>query len=657
MTSKLIRGAMASTGLLALAGAAQATPLQVLRNNALVTVDSATPATSVSSVSVTGIGAGQSLVGFDYRPANPRLLYGVSNTGQIYAMNGRTGQATAIGAPIGAAATPAGAGVGIDFNPTVDRIRFVTTGGTDLRLNQVTGALAATDGRTMYAGIDANAGQVPTIAGSAYTNNVAGATTTTLYDIDTRGGVGAARLVTQGNAAGVSPNTGILFTVGSTGVASTSAVGFDIGRDGLAYATLTNPTNGVTSLYTINLATGAATLVGALSGNTTYSGLAVQLASFQSMGATANQAGVGAVLDNFTGIPNDGTLALFNGIDSFTGQSAAQSALLQSLTPAAFTDLPLMSLNAVEGQENTLLRYTRDLRGQATMPDGSTATLDDAGRIGAWLTGGSRFGITDAATDRTRTQFDEYHFIGGADFRLTPTIAFGGFGGYSSTNASFAIGNAAKGDLQSWFGGVYGTAAVGPFYVDGWGSYTDLDWRLYRNLAFGAYSGSTFARTDGRVWAAGASTGLSFSLAHFEIEPFATVRFADVKIDGFTETPGAVFALAVGDIEDKSLRSNVGARIGSKFEIAGATVRPQLRGGWFHDFWAGRGTMTAAFQKPGIGSPFSFQPTAFSDDYWNAGAALTIAGNGPLSMYSDFDYQGDSERRFYTFSIGARLAF
>ena len=183
MMSKLTKGALASTALVCAGGGAHAASLQVLRNNALVSVDSAAPATATSTVALSGIGSGQSIAGIDYRPANPRLLYGVSNTGQVYAINGFTGAATAVGTGVAAAATPAGAGVGVDFNPTVDRIRLVTTTGTDLRLNPTTGALAATDGAPMYAGIDANAGQAPTIAGSAYTNNAAGATTSRLYEI------------------------------------------------------------------------------------------------------------------------------------------------------------------------------------------------------------------------------------------------------------------------------------------------------------------------------------------------------------------------------------------------------------------------------------------------------------------------------------------
>lgn len=655
MARSILRGTAVAA--LAIGSAAHAVPLQVLNGaGQLVTVDSASPGTAASTVAITGIGAGQTIKGVDYRPANPRLLYGISNTGQLYAINGRTGASTAVGTPVAAAATAAGVGVGFDFNPTVDRIRFVTTGGTDLRLNPINGTLAATDGAVAYAGIDANAGQVPFVAGSAYTNSSPVGATTTLYNIDTRNGTAAARLVTQGNA-NVSPNTGILFTVGSTGVTTTGAVGFDIGQGNAAYATLTNPTTGVTSLYTVNLATGTATLVGALAGNTTYSALAVELASFQSMGITANQQAVGAVLDGFTGIPNDGTLALFAGIDSFAGQASTQAALLQALTPAVYSDLPYLSLNAVESQEQTVLRYARNLRGEATLPDGTATTLDSGGRVGVWLNGGSRFGKTDPATDRYRTQFDEYHFMGGVDYRIMPKIAAGVYGGYSNTNASLTVADRGKGDLESWFAGAYGTAAVGPVYIDAWGSYTDLDWRLYRTLQFGSYVGSTYARTDGRVWAAGAATGLSFDVGPLEIEPYAAIRFADVRIDAFNETTGAAFALAVGDIKDKSLRGNVGARVGAKFEVDQAIVRPQLRAGWYNEFWNGRRQINAAFQQPGITSGFGFQPNNFSKQYWNFGGTLDIAGKGPISAYGDFDYQGDKERQFYTMSVGVRYKF
>ena len=85
---------------------------------------------------------------------------------------------------------------------------------------------------------------------------------TTLYGIDT----GAAQLVLQGTIDGTtSPNSGQVTAVGPLGVPvlSNSDAGLDISSSGTAYAALTAP-SGVSSVYTVNLSTGAATLVGDL---------------------------------------------------------------------------------------------------------------------------------------------------------------------------------------------------------------------------------------------------------------------------------------------------------------------------------------------------------------------------------------------------------
>ncbi len=647
----LTLAATAMAGLM-VASAAQAQTVQTVRGgNTLVTVNSSTPGTVTRTVTITGLGQGQTIAGIDYRPANGRILYAISNVGQIYAINPRTGVATAVGTP----PLPTISGVGFDFNPTVDRIRIVTQIRQNARANPDTGALAATDGTLAYAPTDPNARAIPTVAGAAYTNNFAGATTTTLYVLDTRGALAPVTLAIQGLGA-VSPNSGQLFTVGSTGVVSLGSVGFDIARTGEAFATFTDPVTRITSLYRINLSTGAATLLGAISGNTTYEGLAVALASFSSMGNTANQAAVGAALDEFTGIPTGDTLALLNAIDNVAGTDGAQSAALQALSPAAYSNLPDISLNAVEVAETNVLRYVRDLRGTATMPDGTTATLDDAGRVGAWLVGGARIGNYDADVDRPRAETGEVHVLGGLDYRFGPAIALGVFGGYSDTDARLTRGSQ-QSKLKSLFIGGYGTASIGPAYVDAWGSYTDLDWDLQRSIAIGSFSTSPAAQTQGRIYAGGASTGLSFSFGGLEIEPFAAIRYANVEIDGFTET-GSVAALSVGNLDRESLRTNLGARIGAKFEVAGATVRPQVRGSWYHEFEDDPQLIVANFTNSGVSTaPFNFVTTPLSPDYFNAGAAFTISGNGPLSVVADYDAQFDDDREIHSFTLGARLAF
>ena len=225
----------------------------------LIAVDTGAPATALSTVTL-AVPAGQTLVGIDERPANGRL-YAISDTGQLYLVSTTSGALTAIGAPVALSGTA----TGLDVNPVPDRVRVLTSTGKSYRLNPDSGALAATDTDPAYSG----GTPTPALVGAAYTNPYAGTATTTLYDLD----AGTDSLVRQGGPDGSpSPNGGALTVVGALGVDATSTSGFDIGSDGVAFASV-----GGTTLATVNLATGAARTVGTVAGGETVVGLALLL--------------------------------------------------------------------------------------------------------------------------------------------------------------------------------------------------------------------------------------------------------------------------------------------------------------------------------------------------------------------------------------------
>ena len=240
----------------------------------LVTFDSATPGTISSSVAITGLQAGETLLGIDRRPANG-LVYGLGSTSRLYTINTTTGVATAVSAtPFAPALT--GTAFGFDFNPVPDRIRVVSTDASNFRLNPNDGTLAGTDTPLSYAAGDSGAGFAPRVVGSAYTNNVNGAAVTTLFGIDSARDV----LVEQGGPGGTpSPNGGVLTSIGAgLGFNTSDLVGFDVsGVSGIAFASLTSPTGGASQLFTINLNTGTATLVGTIGSGLTLTGLAANV--------------------------------------------------------------------------------------------------------------------------------------------------------------------------------------------------------------------------------------------------------------------------------------------------------------------------------------------------------------------------------------------
>lgn len=207
-------------------------------------------------VALKGLASGERIVGLDVRPAG-RQLVAVTNQNRLYSVSRSKRTATAIGA---ATFMPAlsGTSFGFDFNPTVDRIRLVSNSGQNLRMNPETGAVAMADKPLAYKAGDPGAGMTPAALGSAYTNNVRGATTTTLYDVDTARDT----LVIQ-----APPNDGVLTTVGALGINLAGPLGFDISaRDGAAYVLARRSGAPRPRLFRINLMTGKAKQIGVVSG-------------------------------------------------------------------------------------------------------------------------------------------------------------------------------------------------------------------------------------------------------------------------------------------------------------------------------------------------------------------------------------------------------
>ena len=232
--------------------------------NELVTFSVGSPGTVSSTRAITGLQSGEDLVGIDVRPATGEL-YAVGSTSRLYVVDPATGVATQRGSVLTTALS--GTAFGVDFNPTVDRLRVVSNTGQNLRINPTTGETLV-DGALAYATTDAGAGTAPRVAAAGYTNSFAGSTTTSLFDVDT-----ARDALVQQNPA----NAGTLSTIGALGVAvsDTATVGIDIaGAGNAAFAVFTVDGSSVPSLYRVSLTTGAATSLGAL-GNVTIEDLTI----------------------------------------------------------------------------------------------------------------------------------------------------------------------------------------------------------------------------------------------------------------------------------------------------------------------------------------------------------------------------------------------
>ena len=218
---------------------------------------------------IKGLSGDDRLVGIDYRPATGDL-YGLGNNGGVYVVNDGNGRVM-LKSRLNVALS--GTSFGVDFNPTVDRLRIISDTGQNLADN------VDANNDTVTNTTLSNPGPPPATAlgvtGAAYTNNDADPNTaTTLFDIDST----LDQTVIQSR-----PNSGQLAPTGKLGVDTGPSVGADIYstvRGGTTvrvqgFASLT--VNGQSGFYSVNLLQGRADSRGSFAPRNAVTGIAVPL--------------------------------------------------------------------------------------------------------------------------------------------------------------------------------------------------------------------------------------------------------------------------------------------------------------------------------------------------------------------------------------------
>jgi hypothetical protein len=262
----------------------------VTGTNKVLTFASDSPGNLRTVAPISGLQAGEKIVGIDVRPRNGRL-YALGSTSRLYLLSTQTGAATLVG---GGPFSPAlsGTGFGFDFNPVSDRARINSDTRQNLRLDPGDSTAAAL-GQLTYKTGDANAAAIPSVAGLAYSNPVNTATSTQLYAIDTTKDVLAiedapATPTTPPTTPPTDPTpTGVLTTVGPLGVDAQGPLGFDITQAGKAYATFKPVGGDRVKLYSVTPTSGKATPEGTQPEIGTHA-VADDLTSLAVIGGVAN---------------------------------------------------------------------------------------------------------------------------------------------------------------------------------------------------------------------------------------------------------------------------------------------------------------------------------------------------------------------------------
>lgn len=384
--------------------------------NGIAAFATAFPQGIEAPLALAGVTAGDTIVSIDRRPQNG-FLYGLgfnatAGTVQLYSISGTTGFATPIGATgsfvaaDGVTPAPVGAGAGtafgLDFNPTVDRVRVVNGAGQNFRMNPNNGAFV--DGNTMVANVNMDGsinGATNAVQETAYANSAPNVTVTTQYTLD----AGTDAVCIQNP-----PNAGTQGQCQALSAAVDSVLGFDIAPNATtaaALAVVKLAGQGDEVLANVDLTNGALTNLGSI-GSGGITGLALQRpASTPFIALSAD----GLVLWRFTRAAPEVNTSV-----SITGVAPGETLVGIDFRPQTGQ---LFALGVADVADAATL-YLLDPQTGAATPVGATGQIafaDGAGAVVDLPPASAGYGFDfNPTVDRVRVTTDT-----GLNFRVNPS--------------------------------------------------------------------------------------------------------------------------------------------------------------------------------------------------------------------------------------------
>ncbi|WP_029920842.1 DUF4394 domain-containing protein [Nevskia soli] len=230
------------------------------------------PGTVNSTVPITGLSTGQSVVQISYQPSTG-VLWCITNDGFLCTLDPVGGTATIVNTTSGLPFTQQLGNRNntvrlinplMSFDPVSGDVRVISTQ-YNLLVNITSGLIDNNGSQVVYDSQDVNDKKTPQLGGIAYTNPVVGAGQTTLYALDIAT-TSLVRIGDKNTSNAGSANGGDLRTIGTLNSSLSTNTGFAISPDnGDAYAVLQS--GGPATLYTVDLDTGALTSLGQVGGD------------------------------------------------------------------------------------------------------------------------------------------------------------------------------------------------------------------------------------------------------------------------------------------------------------------------------------------------------------------------------------------------------
>ena len=285
--------------------------------------------------------------------------------------------------------------------------------------------------------------------------------------------------------------------------------------------------------------------------------------------------------------------------------------------------------------------------------DGGMANPDKP--FAAFVSGDYGWGQRDDRSTAVGFDYNAQNIYGGLDYRVTPNLVAGGLFGYGTTKGTLH-GGMGVANLDSYQGALYVTYFTGGFYATAGGTYVGDSWgKLERNtfLAGEVASGSTQGRTAGAKF----ESGYDFDLGGIHVGPVAEVRYANIRIDGYSENGAPGLNQQVDHQDFDTLTGAFGGQLSFTANFGDVSLSPHLRVTYDHEFKDGPRDITTRLVSESL-LTITTPLDAPARDAVRIGGGLDIGMGRNVSALVDFSgTTGRDDGNDYQATAKLRIAF
>jgi outer membrane autotransporter protein len=244
----------------------------------------------------------------------------------------------------------------------------------------------------------------------------------------------------------------------------------------------------------------------------------------------------------------------------------------------------------------------------------------------------------------------------GVDYRVCDHFAVGIDGSYNGSTADLVDRGRVEmdGGKAGAYATVFGYKILGStIHIDG---AVSGGWNSYDTNRTGLEDLPVRGSTNGSELNAMLAYGGDWHFGCLLIGTWSTLQYTNVQIDSFTET-GSLAPLQIQDQNEDSFRTSTGLRVAYDIKAGNAIIRPEVRGGWQHEY-GDRAYPIDARLASGAGDVFTVWGPAIGRDSALVDAGIAVQWSSRFSTYIYYDgVLGRSNYDNNAVSGGLRISF